>query len=250
MMRKEKEKDQPWKKRPLTRLLLLWALIVPLLNDLILGVSSRLLKFYGGVYSYSVGGVLLTLLSEIFDVLYTVISCAALTGTVMTVGFCAAKKGIGGGIVPALFSLLCALLSDVLRIAEQTLLLALGVSDSTVPVSEQILPGIATFLVSFLLQWILLFLLFAIFAAVGKKSGRNGLLLSEKTAYMVTVYIFIGVYTLLMLADAVPLALAYTENENLFTGVILPFVYPLIYGILMLLTALRYREVLQKNFEK
>lgn len=234
--------------------LLFSVLVVPGLADLFLGMPSRLSEFYGASYSYNGWGIALILLSEILDIVSTVISCAALTVTGMTVGFCALKKGFKGGIFPAAAALGGAFLAGVLRILEQTLLLALGISDTTASIGDQILPGLLTFGVSLLIQGILLCALLAVFAIVGKKTGGKGMLSKGKTAYMITVYIWIGLYTLAMLGDALRLALSRAEGESVFTGSVLPFAYPLIYGALMVVTALWFRtflpEILSKKQER
>ncbi len=247
MMNQDKIKTVENKRLSFWGVLLLSAVILPALNELFLGIPVWLCEYYGLYFSYSAWGNLLTLAGEITDVLYTVVSCICLVAAVMTMGFFAARRGFSKAVRPATVIFAGTAFSGLLRIALSAILISLGISDKTASVGEQILPGLPLFGLGLVLRLILTILLSGIFSLVGKKTARKGMLAHAKTLYMRIVYLFVGLYTLAMLADALVIAFSYNTGEGWFTGIALPFVYPLIYGTLMVITALLYRDYFGKK---
>ena len=230
-----------------TRALLLFSLILPLAAVVVLFILSHICKTYGALYSYSAGGDALYIAGEMLDALYHALTLVALAGAFMSVCAIAYRKRFVKGLAALGVYALCSLFCEGVRIGLYVLLLALGVSDSTDALGDlgkTLLPGLFSYLLTLLLLCAAFLVFAAICAGIGKKKKGRGLFNSPKSAYMIVVYIFIGLYCLLLTSEALPLALDFDpQKENWFAGIVLPFVYPLIYSALMLLTALLYRAV-------
>lgn len=229
-------------------LLLLFSLILPALDQLLLFSVSHTAKVYGALYSYSAGGSVLYILGEMFEALYEIVAHTALACAWMTVGAAACKRGFKKAIGFAGIFLGSSLAVQALRIGIYALLSAVGVSDSTVSLVEQLPALLATYAVNFLIRAFVVLLVSWVFSLIDTKGGKKDMFSSHKTTYMICVYILLGLYSLFLIGSALPLALDYdAAKEGFFAGIMMPFVYPLIYSALIFLAAFLYRDFLDKR---
>ena len=235
----------------LTRALFLFSLILPLVAVLFLFSASHICKVYGAYYSYSAGGDILYIAGEMLDALYTALTLVSLVGAVMSICAVAYRKRFLKGLAALGIFAACSLFCEGVRVGLYALLVALGVSDSTAGIGETLLPGVFNYLLTLLILIAVVLLFTGICSAVGRKKRGRGLFDSAKSVYMILIYIFIGLYGLLLVSEALPLALDFDpQKESLLAGIVLPFIYPLIYSALMLLTAFLYRNVFAGNAKK
>ena len=229
-------------------LLLLFSLILPALDQLLLFSASYTAKVFGALYSYSVGGSILYILGEILEALYEIVAHIALSCAWMTIGAKACKKGFKKGIGFAGIFLGSSLAVEGLRIGLYALLTGVGVSDSTVNLAAQLPALLATYAVNFFIRALVVLLVAWVFSLIEDKGGKKKLFASPKTPYMICVYILLGLYSLFLMGSALPLALDYdAAKESFFAGIVMPFVYPLIYSGLIFLAASLYRDFLDKR---
>lgn len=232
--------------------MLFWvAFVLPVLKNVILGAPMLITSYLKAMYYYSPGSTAITLIYEVILILFQVAGELVFITTMMTLGFYAIKKGGKNSLrytgVAALFQLGAGFSS----VAVYTVVALFGYTDSAETVWVQTVEALLAVFSSWLIWVVILLAVTLLFALLGYLTGRTRLISGRTTPFMLATYGLAAVRTLFSLVDAGSLAMdSYKNGENFFFGCVMPFVYPLIYCGLMLITALLFADSLGRYYYK
>ena len=220
------------------------ALFIPVLNNLTLGWGMLFCDYY------SMNAEALLILLRVLTVLYQIVRAAALACTIMTVGFWAGKKGFLPALKPTGAAALSGAAACAVNFGIYALMILWGKTDSVASFSEQ-LGGYAPAALFDLLILVLIEVIVTVFfALVASNKGRERML-APRSPFMVTAYIIFGVYTALMMVDAVSKLIGYINNsagKDLLSYCVMPFIVYLLCGGAMVLAGTLFRRTLYHYF--
>ena len=236
------------KSRSPYRMLLLTALALPCANVLILGTLMMVTYYFGNFYAYTAGGTVLTVLYELVSSLYAIVRHCALIMTLMTVGSFIFKVGVRKGLLSALFAAGMSLFEVLANMLMLTFTVAIGVSDSTQALPNQLLlllPVSGLRVLEAIVVCLLGVLVYFGAKTLSKKLSSKADAPKKATSgtyFMAVSLIIVGVYTLYLFIDPITVVLTPAQGGNFFNNYVLPLVYPLLYGGFMVLTAVLFSE--------
>ncbi|MBP3321266.1 MAG: hypothetical protein J6M12_02835 [Clostridia bacterium] len=243
------------------KMLALTALLLPCLNVLIVGSLTLITEYLGLFYSYTVGGAVLTVISELLETLFNILKSCFFTCTLMTLGSYVFKKGILPALPAALAALVMGLFETLAASISLIFTFLLGLNDSTAALPNQLIPLIIGSVADLIPRAVLYFVAIALFFAVALMVKDRRTVSHERTPFLLTALGLVAAYTLLLLFNALSVvfdlsfvpfsfSLAPIENGNFINSYLLPFLYPIIYGGFMTLSALVFPRYLQRYYNK
>lgn len=232
------------------KMLLFTALIFPCLNILIVGSAMLVTHYFGAFYSYTAAGTALTLLYELLSSLFHILNYCLMTCTILTLGSVVFKKTAKSALLPALFAFLAGFAEILCSTVSLSVTVSAGVSDSTAALPSQLFPLILGGLTSLLPRAPLYGAVVLAYLVAKRRSADLRVICYEKTPFALTSLLIVALYTLSLFIDPITVALAPGEDVSLFSGYILPFLYPLIYGGFMGLTVLFFPTYLVRYYKR
>lgn len=234
------------------KMLLVSALFLPALNSLLLGTLMLVTFYFGNFYAYTVGGTILTVLYEITSSLFAIVKHCSLIMTLMTVGSSVFKKGALQGILAALFAAAMSFGEVFASMLALILTVSLGVSDSTLALPNQLLgllPVSALRVGSALILCLLAVPFYLAAKAFSKKSAASSQNGTEPSYFLPTTLIIVALYTCYLFIDPLTVVFTPAQGGNFLNNYILPLVYPIIYGGAMVLTCLKFSDILSAYYK-
>ena len=226
-------------------MLLLTALLLPCANNLLLGTLMLVTYYFGNFYAYTPGGTVLTVLYEIVSSLFAIIKHCSLIMTLMTIGSCVFRKGAAKGFLCALFAAAMSVGEVVASVLSLVLTVSLGISDSTLALPNQLLGLLPVSVLRIGSAFVICLLAAAVYLAAKFFSKKKT---AGASPFIVTTLVMVAVYTCYLYVDPITVVLTPAEGGNILNNYILPLVYPLLYGGFMVLTALKFPDVLSAYY--
>jgi hypothetical protein len=233
------------------KMLLLTALVLPCANVLVLGTLMMVTYYFGNFYAYTAGGTVLTVLYEIISSLYAIIRHSALILTLMTVGSSIFRYGTKKGLLSALFAAGMSLFEVLANMLMLTFSVAIGVSDSTLALPNQLLlllPVSALRVLEAIVVCLLAVPVYLLAKTLSQKAKAEESP-QKISRFMAVSFAIIGLYTAYLFIDPITVVLTPATGGNFFNNHILPLIYPLIYGGFMVLSAVLFSDALSSYYK-